>query len=83
MGSTTRVVDQKFYSEYSNGSTFALNPTEFAQHLKGGIGEKLKAVFTVQTEWFSKLRDYDMLYDNSANTLRIVKDGYNFVADGF
>jgi hypothetical protein len=83
MGSTTRIVDQKFFSEYSNGSTFSLNLSEFATHLKGGIGEKLKAEFTVQIEWFSELKDYDLLYDNVALTLRVVKAGVDFVGDGF
>lgn len=83
MASEIRITDQKFYAKLNNGDTFTLNPSDFSRHLKGGVLEEVKAVFNVQVEWYSLLMSYDMLYDNSANTLRIVKTGLNFVKDGF
>jgi hypothetical protein len=84
MGSTIRVVDQKFYAKLNNGNDFTINDTtDFARHLKGGITEEIKAVFNVQVEWSSSLLSYDLLYDDVASTLRIVKSGLDFKRDGF
>jgi len=83
MPSEIRIVDQKFYAKLNNGDTFTLNPSDFSRHLKGGVLEEIKAVFNVQVEWYSRLLSYDMLYNNSALTLRIVKTGFDFIKDGF
>ena len=55
MPSGIRVVDQKFFSKYNNGETFSSNTSDFARHLKGGVLENVKAVFTVQNYWFTTL----------------------------
>lgn len=43
------VTSRKYYCEWANGTTFASNTSDFATHLKGSIGERLKAVYTVKT----------------------------------
>ena len=75
MPSEIRVVDQKFFYQLRNGDTFADNTGDFTVHLKGNILEKVKAVFKVQVAWYYNLRNYNILYDNVANTLRIEQSG--------
>ncbi len=83
MPSEIRVVDQKFYYQLRNGDTFTENTGDFTTHLKGNILEKVKAVFNVQVSWYLNIRNYNVLYDSSANTLRIELAGTNFQNNGF
>lgn len=43
------VTERKYFCEWANGTTFASNTSDFATHLKGSIGERLKAVYKVKT----------------------------------
>ena len=83
MPSEIRVVDQKFFYQLRNGDTFTDNTGDFTVHLKGNILEKVKAVFKVQVAWYYNLRNYNILYDNVANTLRIEQSGIDFRNEGF
>ena len=83
MPAQIRVVDQKFFAQNNNGEDFSLNPSDFSMHLKGGVLEKMKAVFVVELDWRAILSDYNTLYDSSSQTLRIESDGVDFIADNF
>lgn len=83
MGASIRVVGQKFFSKLNNGNTFTDETTDFSQHLKGGVLEEVKAVFNVQIDWNYELASYDILTDNTANTIRIVKGGMSLLNEGF
>jgi hypothetical protein len=51
------VTSRKYYCEWANGTTFASNTSDFATHLKGSIGERLKAVYRVKTSLITVCSD--------------------------
>ena len=42
MGTTSKIISRKFYSQLYNGATFASNLTDFTTNLVGSAGEKIK-----------------------------------------
>ena len=68
MPAQIRVVDQKFFAQNNNGEDFSLNPSDFSMHLKGGVLEKIKAVFVVELDWRAILSDYNTRKANSKST---------------
>lgn len=48
-----KVTSRKFFSQWQNGDTFGSNLTDFATHLKGSIGERIKAVVQVEASLIS------------------------------
>lgn len=83
MAVQTRVTSQKFFAQLNNGDTFALNTSDFAAHLKGGVLENIKAVFEVEVDWTTKIENFQMLYDVGANTIRLTSAGVDWMNDGF
>lgn len=83
MSAQTRVTDQKFYAQFNNGDTFALNASDYATHLKGGVLEDLKAVFTVEIDWTTIVSTYSLLYSTANDTLRLTDNTINWNAEGF
>jgi hypothetical protein len=82
MGATPRLVDKKFYDQLNNGDDFNQNLTSFATHLKGGVTERLKAVFTIQIDWFSYQSTFSIIIDNGAGTVKITDNTANYQNDG-
>lgn len=82
MSVVTRVVEEKFFAELNNGSTFASNLTDFATHLKGGVLEKIRASFLVQVLWTSEMSTYYTNYDG-ATLLTLNASGLDWVSEGF
>jgi len=72
------VTDSKYFSELKNGSNFALNPSDFGNHLKGNFGEKLKAELTVQVSWRMGLSNYQITNSNT-----ITLSSGSFFQEGF
>ncbi len=83
MPSEIRVTDQKFFYQLRNGDSFTDNTSDFTVHLKGNLLERVKAVFTVEVNWYTYLQNYNLLYDANAQTLRIELGGKDFYAEGF
>ena len=72
MPTEIRVTNQKFLAKLNNGDDFTINDTtDFAQHLKGGVLEEIKAVFNVQIAWYTKINKYTYIYDATEETLSI------------
>ena len=56
MGFDLRIAESKFYSEIKNGDDFSLNTSDFSQHLKGSIMERIKAEFRVRVGNYYQIR---------------------------
>ena len=76
------VTDRKYFYQHSNGDSFAINPTNYSNHLSGLVFEKLKAQFTVEVSWNVILIDYQFINQGGGNII-IIKEGANFVSNGF
>ena len=85
MPSEVRVVGQKFFAKLNNGDSFNLNPSDFSQHLKGGVLEEIKAVFNVQISWNYKVSGgSSMYYHDTPNDIFIFRiNGKDFSTEGF
>ena len=49
-----RIVNQQFFYQSRNGDNFDLNTSETTLHLKGNVGERVKAVYNVQLNWYTQ-----------------------------
>ena len=78
MPTEVRPISQKFYSELSNGSSFNLNTSDFATHLKGNVDEKLRAVIRVQVGSWVELSNYRLqIYDTTKIRITMSGGGFN------
>jgi hypothetical protein len=48
-----RILEQKFYSQIRNGETFASNLTDYTDYLAGNVGDKIKAVTSIDVAWWT------------------------------
>jgi len=76
------VTDRKYFYQHSNGDNFAINPTNYSNHLSGLVFEKLKAQFTVEVSWNVIISDYLFINQGGGDAI-IVKDGANLFLMGF
>ena len=53
MGTTSKIISRKFYSQLYNGATFASNLTDFTTNLVGSAGDKIKSIQVVEVDWWS------------------------------
>lgn len=81
MGTTSKIISRKFYSQLYNGATFASNLTDFTTNLVGSAGEKIQSIQVVEVDWWSGAINGD--------TFTFVRSGYvqrlngSFLDDGF
>lgn len=59
---------KKFFSEWGNGLSFSANASDFATHLKGNIGEKLRVV--------TELEVIRVTEGNQSNPIYVESDAY-------
>ena len=76
-----QIVSNKFFSQWANGSTFGSNLTDFATHLKGSVGEKLKVETIVKVGISSVATENDPFYLQNGFTIK--RNTGSWIADGF
>lgn len=91
MGVKVNVISRKFLKQWFNGSTFAVDLTNFTNNLAGLNMQKLKLIQTFEVSWQSTF--YESTFNPSnvrwgveivGNTIEITRrDGGNFITDGF
>lgn len=54
MGQVINVTSRKFFNQLTNGESFNTNTGDYATHLLGSVGEKVKADITFSISWFAK-----------------------------
>ena len=70
--------ESKYFSEIKNGPLFDQNLGDFGTHLKGNLGERIKAQLTVQVSWRFDITKYTI---TNANTITITSG--SFFTEGF
>jgi hypothetical protein len=76
------IASRKYFSEWGNGSSFASNLTDFAEHLKGSVGEKLKVVTRVKVALISRSTQQNPYEVINGNYLQRNDQG-SFIQEGF
>lgn len=71
-------ISSKYFSEIKNGPLFDQNLGDFGTHLKGSLGERIKAEIDVQISWRYDIVNYDI-----TNTNTITLSSGSFLAQGF
>ena len=71
-------ISSKYYSEIKNGTLFDQNTGDFGTHLKGSLGERMKAEIDVQISWRYDIVNYDI-----TNTNTITLSSGSFLQQGF
>ena len=70
MGQVIQVTSRKFFNQLTNGETFSSNTGDFATHLLGSIGERVKCDITFIVSWNSKANPFNVFnVDNTTNTI--------------
>ena len=75
-----RILEQKFYSQIRNGETFGSNLTDYTDYLAGNVGEKVKAVTTIDVAWWTTATTSNPLTVSGAS---ITRGSGDFLADGW
>lgn len=91
MAKNSEIVDQKFFNEFKNGTSFGDNPNDFTRNLTGSVLEKVRVLSTYQISWdiYYLAPDGDPLefkwgLSYSGNELSIERtDGGDFTTEGF
>ena len=76
-----QIVQNKFFSQWGNGNTFASNLTDFATHLKGSVGEKLRVETTVRLGISSEATQQDPFFLDNGDKIR--RNSGSWIKDGF
>jgi hypothetical protein len=71
-------ISVKYFSEIKNGPLFDQNTGDFGTHLKGNLGERIKAEIDVQISWRFDIVKYDITNNNT-----ITLFSGSFFAEGF
>ena len=61
MGLEAFLTEQKFYSQTRNGQNFSGSLNDFTVALQGNIGDKVKAISTIQLRWFSIASEFNTI----------------------
>lgn len=72
------VTESKYFSEIKNGPLFDQNTGDFGTHLKGSLGERLKAELTVQIRWSMPMLNYNVTGGDT-----ITLQSGSFFSEGF
>ncbi len=75
-----RILEQKFFSQIRNGETFSINTADFTNYLAGNVGEKIKAVTTIDVAWWTAASSSDPLTASGSSLTRASGD---FTTDGW
>ncbi len=76
-----QVLTRKYFSEWGNGTSFSSNTSDFGTHLKGSIGEKVKAVIRVQAALISIADTANQFEVLNGNVLR--RQSGSWIDEGF
>ncbi len=87
MGLEAFLTEQKFYSQTRNGQNFSGSLTDFTVALQGNVGDKVKAVSTIQLRWFSIASEFNtvqVIAPAAGSTLAQLNfNNGDFVTDGW
>lgn len=76
-----KLISRKYFSEWANGTSFSSNTSDFATHLKGSVGEKVKFVATVNAALISVADQGNQFEAINGNTLR--RQQGSWIDEGF
>lgn len=76
-----QLISRKFFCEWANGTTFASNTSDFATHLKGSVGEKIKFVSRVRAALIAIADQSNQFEIINGNILRRTQGSW--IEDGF
>ena len=82
MPQVIQVTSRKFFNQLTNGENFGSNTSDYATHLLGSVGERVKADITFVVSWNSKATPQNKFAVNfTTNT--ITRTSGSFIDDGF
>ena len=76
-----QVLSRKYFSEWANGTSFSSSTSDYATHLKGSVGEKLKFVSRVRASLFAIAEDSSPFNYNNSQVLS--RSSGSWLQDGF
>jgi len=84
MGQVIQVASRKFFNQLTNGENFGSNTSDFATHLLGAIGERVKADITFSVSWNSLANPYNIFVtaDLGSGNFSITRALGSFIDDG-
>ena len=75
------IISRKYFSEWGNGTSFGSNLTDFASHLKGSVGEKLKSVTRVRAALIAETNEFNQFEVQNGSILK--RFSGSWIEDGF
>jgi hypothetical protein len=84
MGQVIQVTSRKFFNQLTNGENFGSNTSDFATHLLGAIGERVKADITFSISWNSKASSQNIFktLNLGGGSFSISRASGSFIDDG-
>lgn len=76
-----QIISRKYFSEWANGTAFSANTSDFATHLKGSVGEKLKFVTRIRAALIAISDQSNQFEVINGNILRRLQGSW--IEDGF
>lgn len=85
MGKIIQVTSRKFFNQLTNGENFASNTGDYATHLLGSVGERVKADITFTVSWNSKSTPQNVFVTANlgGGSYSITRGSGSFIDDGF
>jgi len=76
-----QVLSRKYFSEWANGTSFSSSTSDYATHLKGSVGEKLKFVSRVRASLLAVATDTEPFTWTNSQVLN--RSNGSWLQDGF